>query len=109
MKMRCRWGARRQNEALQRCQLCIDTVNLRFQPIDLTGHDTERAGIALGCLWCAQIGAKIKQIILDPGEHRTGRGIDVKPCNADNRICLVNGPVRGDAQVVFRDSAAVAK
>src|SRR5262245_45223599 len=99
-----------QDERLEWSKICIEPVNLRLQPRDLSiGHGEPRTAWALFSK--AEIGFDIEQIVLDTAKRSIERFVafDVQTDQANHSIDLVDCAVSLDAQVVFLAPGAGAK
>src|SRR5262249_27734740 len=99
-----------QDERLEWSKICIEPVNLRLQPRDLSiGHGEPRTAWAL--FGKAEIGLDIKQIVLDTAKRSIERFVasDVQTDQANHSIDLVDRAVGLDAQVIFLTPGAGAK
>jgi hypothetical protein len=104
----CGLGAAREHEALQLRQLGVVLVAERLELVD---HRLRRAEAVVGaCERDGEVGADVEELVLHALERRAQRvrqlaGKD----DAEQRVQLVDDPVRADARVELRRARAVAE
>src|SRR5262245_40039627 len=99
-----------QDERLEWSKICIDPVNLRLQPRDLSiGHREPRTTWTL--FGKAEIGLDIEKIVLDTAKRSIERFVafDMQAYQANHSIDLVDRAVGLDADVVFLAPGTGAK
>src|SRR5262245_60594893 len=99
-----------QDERLEWSKICIDPVNLRLQPRDLSiGHREPRTTWTL--FGKAEIGLDIEKIVLDSAKRGIERFVafDMQADQANHSIDLIDRAVGLDAQVIFLAPGAGAK
>ncbi len=107
MELRGAARAAGEDEAAQVLQILIHPVDLALEPIDLRGHDAQRALYPFGG---GEIGAEIEQFVLDAAEHGPRRLVpDRRQSGADRRIRLIDVADRGHARIGLGDARAVDK
>ena len=107
MQARGRLIAPGKDEALQRLEPFVDEIAELFEPLHLSLADAQTLALVLERH--AKIGAEVEEIVLDSSSH--GRISSARPPRArtDERVELVDRPIRLDARIGLRHARAVAE
>jgi hypothetical protein len=110
MQVRCGRRASGQHKRRQRRQPRVQRVDIVLKAFDLARQHPQAFRLALA-LGHREVGAEVKQIVLDQTQHRIeiARIRQMQPHNANGGVGLVDGSIGADAQVVFRAALAAAK
>ena len=93
----------------ERPQGCVHRIDFVFETLDLGGRNAQCAGAAPAVFGRAQIGAEIKQIVLDMAEHCVGFGFGMEAGDADRGVGFVDGAISGYTEGVLRHTRTVAE
>ena len=112
MQMGGQRGAAGQDEAAQRLQVLVHGVDFGFQPLHLGVSHAQRRVVRLGVVFhvrAAEIGAQVKQVVLDPGQRRIRVPFGFEAGNAKKGVQLVGRAVGRDPGGVFGHAVAIAE
>ena len=92
----------------------IEVIDLAFQALHLLWQNAQRlVGQFLAGIGDAEVGAKIKQFVLNAGQHgiklAESFGVGVEPDNSQNRIGFINRAIGLNAQVGLGNAGSRAQ